>query len=290
MTPAVEAPDPCSAPKQRKLDEQSVDPDSLLGIMLRQDQSIYCQHNDANGFGSLSDVAFDDSRATVSVPGDVWQHAAPRPAPAPPGNAHSPALVKSEALVQDVLETLQQILGDEALAEAVEVQPEELQSWESTLLRMSEMSDDLNDILNHDVLSYVEEQLQKEDGLLPACLTVDLQGHEAANAAAQQGFDWLPPPAQGQNGVATLKLSHMELQQTLDDFAPLLLDSCAQTQNKLRATHARGVPLALQDPVAPPPPLTACRTSNPLFGSSDQWSGFNPNNNHVDGFVRPFPR
>lgn len=295
VTPSVEIPEPCSAPKQRKVEDYSINPDSILGCMLRQDQSIYCEHN--NTLSSLNDVAFKDSHATVSVPGDVWQHASPKPVS---------GLVKTEDLVQDVLETLQQILGDNSLVETLDVEAEELRSWESTLLRMStsscEVSDDLNSILSNDILSYVEEQLQKDDGLklpselddIPACLTVDLQNHDP-DRAAEQGFSWPPLEPQGQlipNGLPTLKLTHMDLSgPTLQQIAPAtfdptLVDSCAQAQNKLRSLQ---VTAPMQNHVLRD--QAADRKSNPVFNfQGNQWNGSAPNSNHVDGFVQSYPR
>ncbi|XP_026157220.1 aryl hydrocarbon receptor 2 isoform X1 [Mastacembelus armatus] len=228
VTPTVDTSDLCSAPKQRKLDNFSVSPNSLLGCMLRQDQSVYCEHNSANALNSLNDVAFKDTHATLNVPGDSWQHASPRPVG---------SLVKSEETVQDMMETLQQILGDSDLTESLNVEPDELKSWESMLLKMNtsscDLSDDLNDILSDDILSYVEQQLQKEGGLqlpdqlddVPACLsTLDLQNQDP-DQSGQQNLSWhLEPqnhlmpngvqlmPGQLTPGVGTMKLN-MDLPQ-----------------------------------------------------------------------------
>ncbi|XP_040888165.1 aryl hydrocarbon receptor 2 [Toxotes jaculatrix] len=228
IAPTVDIPDACSAPKQRKVDNYSVNPNSILGCMLSQDQSIYCEHN--NTLSSLNDVAFKDTHATVNVPGDIWQHASPKPVVG--------SVVKSEATVQDMMETLQQILGDNNLTDVLDVGPDELKSWESTLLRMStnscEMSEDLNDILSNDILSYVEEQLQKEGGLklpdqlddVPACLsTLDLQNQDPEQAG-EQNFGWplelqnqlIPNGGQMMSGqptavLETMKLTHMDLPQ-----------------------------------------------------------------------------
>lgn len=264
VAPSVDVPDPCSAPKQRKLDSFSISPNSILGCMLNQDQSLYCEHS-TNNLSSLDDVAFKDSHATVNVPGDMWLEAEPKPAVG--------SLVKSEDTVQDMMDTLQQILGDDTLADALDVGPDELKSWETTLLKMStnscEMREDLNDILSNDILSYVEEQLQREGGLklpdqlddIPPCLsTLDLQNPDP-NQAKQQSFGWplenqlipnggqmvggQPPPVLG-----TVKLSHMDLpqmsssglngptlqqiaSQQVGSFNPSLVDSCAQMQNQL---------------------------------------------------------
>ncbi|XP_071762647.2 aryl hydrocarbon receptor-like [Centroberyx gerrardi] len=227
--PTLDVPDPCSAPKQRKMDDLSVDPDSLLGCMLRQDQDIYCQHN-ANALNSLNDVAFKDTHALVNVPGDTWQHPLPKP-----GVTN---LVKAEGTVQDMMETLQQILGESDLSDSLDVQPDELKDWENTLLKMSttscEMTDDLDELLSNDILTYVEEQLMKEGGLklpdqlddVPACLSsLDLQNQDLVQGG-EQSFGWPVEPqnqlmsnrrqmvAEKQNPIAgMMKLTHMGLPQ-----------------------------------------------------------------------------
>ncbi|XP_037331357.2 aryl hydrocarbon receptor-like [Pungitius pungitius] len=182
VAPAVGAPDPCSAPKQRKLDDCTVSRGSLLGCMLSQDQSLYCEHNKNNAFNSIHDAAFKDSRATVSVPTDLWEPAAARPG-------------RSEATAQDMMETLQQILGENDLSEALDVGPEELRSWESALLRMSsngcEVSDNLEDILGNDVLAYVEEQLRREGALEPPGAA---PGSFGASEPRDQNLGWTPAP------------------------------------------------------------------------------------------------
>ncbi|KAM9334157.1 aryl hydrocarbon receptor-like [Symphorus nematophorus] len=267
ILPTVEPSDSCSAPKQRKLDSYTVSPGSLLGCMLNQDQSIYCEHN-TNTINSLNDVAFNDSHATVNVPGDIWLDSTPKPAV---GN-----LVKSEATVQDMMDTLQQILGDNDLTDVLDVGPDELKSWENTLLKMStnscEMNEDLSDILSNDILSYVEEQLQREGGLklpdqlddIPPCLSA-LELPNPQQQVGEQNFGWplenqLIPNGGPMIGRQTMKLTHMDLPQlngpTLQQIAsqqtglqlgnmadpvafnPTLSDSCAQTQNQLRSLQA----------------------------------------------------
>ncbi|XP_059184050.1 aryl hydrocarbon receptor-like [Centropristis striata] len=276
ITPTVDVPDPCSAPKQRKLDSNSVSRESMLGCMLSQDQSIYCEHNTATTISSLNDIAFKDTHATVNVPGDVWQLASPKPVVG--------SLVKSEDTVQDMMETLQQILGENDLSDALDVGPEELKSWESTLLKMSnnscEINEDLDNILGNDILSYVEEQLQREGGFklpdqlddIPPCLSaLDLQ-NQIPDQGVEQIFGWTPEP---QNQLMAngrqMKLTHMDLPQftsglngpTLQQInsqptlptsgglqlgttgntgAPVTFDPSvpAKTQNQLRAMQVAG--------------------------------------------------
>ncbi|KAM9820261.1 aryl hydrocarbon receptor-like [Neosynchiropus ocellatus] len=209
LAPTLDVPDPCSAPKQRKLDDSRVSPDSLLGYMLSQDQSIYCEHNSANTLNSLNDAAFKDTHATVNVPGDVWQRTPPKQADGSSG--------KSEASVQEMMETLQQILGDSELTESLDIEVDELKSWESALLKMNEVTDDLGDIISQDILSYVEEQLEKEGSFkLPEDL--ELQ-NRSQNQNAEQDFSWLV--AQDQL-PKTMKLSHMDVPQTSGPNGQLL--------------------------------------------------------------------
>ncbi|KAM6893096.1 aryl hydrocarbon receptor 2 [Lycodopsis pacificus] len=214
VAPTVDVPDPCSGPKQRKLDDYTVSRESILGCMLSQDQSLYCEHNKNNAFNTLNDAAFKDTHATVSVPRDMWELATPKP---PVGS-----LVKSEATVQDMMETLQQIIGENDLSDTLDVGPEELKSWESTLLKMSssscEMNENLDDILSNDILMYVEEQLQREGGFkLPDYLsTLDLQNQ---NPEQEQNFGWplepqnqlIPNGGQMVAGQAPPVLGHMKL-------------------------------------------------------------------------------
>uniref|UniRef100_A0A3Q3F141 Aryl hydrocarbon receptor 2 n=1 Tax=Labrus bergylta TaxID=56723 RepID=A0A3Q3F141_9LABR len=229
VAPTVDVPDPCSAPKQRKVDSYNVSPNSILGCLLNQDQSIYCEENNGNTLSSLNDAAFQDTHATVNVPVDMWMDPSPKPAMG--------SLVKSEGTVQDMMVTLQQILEDNDLSEVLDVGPDELKSWESTLLKMSnnscEMNDDLNDILNHDILSYVEEQLQREGGLklpdhlddISPCLsTLDFQ-NQNPEQSGEQNFNWnLEPtnqiiPNGGQMLPGMMKLSYMDVpQQTSSGF------------------------------------------------------------------------
>ncbi|XP_031707473.1 aryl hydrocarbon receptor-like [Anarrhichthys ocellatus] len=226
VAPTVDVPDPCSGPKQRKLDDYTVSRESILGCMLSQDQSLYCEHNKNNAFNTLNDAAFKDTHATVSVPRDMWELATPKP---PVGS-----LVKSEATVQDMMETLQQILRENDLSDTLDVGPEELKSWESTLLKMSssscEMNENLDDILSNDILMYVEEQLQREGGLkLPDQLDVMpdyLSTFQNRNPEQEQNFGW-PLEPQNQlipNGgqmvagqappiLAHMKLTHMDVPQ-----------------------------------------------------------------------------
>lgn len=209
VAPTVDVPEPCSSPKQRKLD--TVSRESLLGCMLSQDPSLYCEHSE--NLTSINDAAFKNTHATVSVPGDMWQLTTAKPVVG--------SLVKTDATVQDMMETLQQILGDSELTEALEVEPDELKSWESTLLKMSscEMSEDLDEILNNDILCYVEEQLQRDGGLNlpddgPACISaLDLQSQ---NPELDFGWDLenqLISNGQPTQGLGMMKLSHLDVPQ-----------------------------------------------------------------------------
>ncbi|XP_061685320.1 aryl hydrocarbon receptor-like [Syngnathoides biaculeatus] len=225
LVPPVDIPDSCSPAKQRKLDNHSVNPNSLLGCMLNQDQSVYCKHNSANTVDSISNTPFKDSHATVNVPGDIWQQLSPKLAVT--------SIAKSEDTIQDMVETLQQILADGDLIDAVDVTTDELKSWESTLLKVRtnscDLSDDLNNVAMEDILLYVEEQLQKEGGLkLPDQLdtrvpTLNLQNQGSVQPGIGQHFSCAEESqsqvlhSRGQMSeqpsavLGTMKLTHFDL-------------------------------------------------------------------------------
>ncbi|KAM9397870.1 aryl hydrocarbon receptor-like [Salvelinus alpinus] len=254
----ADIPTQSKGPKIRKMDEEmALDPDSMLGSMLRQDQSVYMQTSPSEPSSdppnpqelcSWEDQAFSNSHAMANVPGDSWQsqlHTMPKP----------DAGIREESTVHDLMETLQQIIGDNSLCSSLDVDPTELKDWENTLLKMSssncEMSEDLDDILNHDILSYVEEHLFNENGGLkmpehlgsmlgsvsvnntvlevPECLTnVDLQGNTMMPGG--KGFNWGVDPQQNQllgmgglsaaetvsNVRGMMKLTHMGSQMGLN--------------------------------------------------------------------------
>ncbi|CDQ93223.1 unnamed protein product, partial [Oncorhynchus mykiss] len=234
----ADVPTQSKGPKIRKMaEEMALDPDSLLGSMLKQDQSVYMQTSPSEPSSeppnpqelcSWEDQAFSNSHAMANVPGDSWQsqhHTVPKP----------DAGIREESTVQDLMETLQQIIGDNSLCSSLDVDLTELKDWENTLLKMSssncEMSEDLDDILNHDILSYVEEHLFKENGGLKMpehlgsmleCLTnVDLQGNTMMPGG--KGFNWgllgmggLSAAETVSNVRGTMKLTHMGSQMGLN--------------------------------------------------------------------------
>ncbi|XP_028835869.1 aryl hydrocarbon receptor 2 [Denticeps clupeoides] len=144
-------------PNMKKMPDQNVDPDSLLGSMLKQDHALYNQSNNPNSL----EQAFMDSHALFSVPGDThaWQHPI----------ASSNTSVKPEDTVKDIMETLQQIIGDNdichGLQDETDVDNMELKEWENILLKMNTSNSDLDltEILANDIFSYVED-LFNEDG------------------------------------------------------------------------------------------------------------------------------
>ncbi|XP_075871199.1 uncharacterized protein LOC142881047 [Nelusetta ayraudi] len=306
VTPTVGGPNQCSAPKQQKLENYSVSTKSLLGCLLNQDQSLYCPNNggsssssSSSSLGVLNDVAFSDSHATLSVPSNVWLDSAPKV-----GGGGGSGLSSPDDTVQDMMETLQQILGEDELADALDVAPDELKSWESKLLSMScggggelgasgsGSSDDLGDLFSSDIFAFVEEQLRQEGGLKlddgPPCFPpLDLQ--DSAPVAPTKG---------------TVKLTHMELPLTSGDLGgPTLLqiasdilpfgtpasDSCAQNQRRTLQSNTSSSSSSLGafpnqlpanqlqlGPVAPPLqshlPLPG-QSANPAFGyQGGQWN------------------
>ncbi|XP_061572106.1 aryl hydrocarbon receptor 2 [Cololabis saira] len=308
--PSIEDADPCSAPKQRRLDDDSISRNSLLGCMLSQDQSIYCEHSSASSLNSLSDVAFQDTHATITIPGDAT------------GKAPAGSLMKVDPTVQDMVETLQQIFGDGDLLEEVDVGPEELKDWETALLNMNfstrDLSEDLNDILSNDILSYVEDQLQKEEGLklphqlagLPASLATPDQNPDRGG---QQDFSW-PLQTQGTPAKGTMKLSHIDFLQM--DFSGCngpppqqvssgnlsaavasgpshaLMDCSHQTHSQLRTFQVNATDFSqLQNPyVAPatqkPQDQISGGASNSMLSfQSSQWTATVSNPGQADTFV-----
>ncbi|KAJ8260842.1 hypothetical protein COCON_G00165650 [Conger conger] len=143
---------------------RAVDPMSLLGSMLNQDQSAYIQPVAPDPQDTL-DRAFMDSHALLSVPGDAWQLEAPTP------GGH----LKQDSTLAGIMESLEQIMSDSGLGaalEELEVDDSELKEWENALLKMngsssSDTSLELSRVLANDIFSYVEEALFKENPLGP---------------------------------------------------------------------------------------------------------------------------
>ncbi|XP_066512175.1 aryl hydrocarbon receptor 2 [Hoplias malabaricus] len=193
-------------------------PSSLLSSMLKQDQSIYHPSNDPNSQFCL-EKAFSDSHALLNVPGNTWQ-------PVSSGTEGNSSAVKEEATVREMMDSLQQIIGDSRLCGTVEELPmdqEELKEWENALLQMNnitneaEMPVELNDILANDIFSYVEDMLFKENSAgmsesLPECLSeLQLQGDfEVQN---DQGLNALlggqEAPKTASPGRGMMKLTHI---------------------------------------------------------------------------------
>uniref|UniRef100_A0A671SLB1 Aryl hydrocarbon receptor n=1 Tax=Sinocyclocheilus anshuiensis TaxID=1608454 RepID=A0A671SLB1_9TELE len=217
----------------------SLDPDSLLGCMLNQDHSVYNQSSEPDSQFTL-DKAFRDSHALLSVPGNTWQPSAPS----------TVAEVKEEGVVKDMMESLQQIIGDSSICslQGFDVDESVLKEWENTLSRFHYNNDtELNEIITNDILSYVEDALFKENGVqlpehlksqgpfveVPECLPeMELQSNLAANQEFICQADMLDgSPGQGgfigmniQDGLDAsspgrrmVKLTHMGQQMLLGD-------------------------------------------------------------------------
>uniref|UniRef100_A0A9J7WVX1 Aryl hydrocarbon receptor n=1 Tax=Cyprinus carpio carpio TaxID=630221 RepID=A0A9J7WVX1_CYPCA len=224
---------------QKMLKPPSLDPDSLLGCMLNQDHSVYNPNNEPDSQFTL-DKAFRDSHALLSVPGDTWQPSAPS----------TLAEVKEEGVVKDMMETLQQIIGDSSICglQGFDVDDSVLKEWENTLSRFHYNNDtELNEIITNDILSFVEDALFKENGVrlpehlnsqgpfveAPECLPeMELQNNLAANQEFICQADMLDgSPGRGgfigmniQDGLnasspgrGMVKLTHMGQQMLLGD-------------------------------------------------------------------------
>uniref|UniRef100_A0A674F1H5 Aryl hydrocarbon receptor n=1 Tax=Salmo trutta TaxID=8032 RepID=A0A674F1H5_SALTR len=245
----ADVPTQSKGPKIRKMaEEMALDPDSMLGSMLKQDQSVYMQ---VQQFTLLYEMCYTNKVGF------------------------------------DVIAAWKWTLSDLILSCcSLDVDPIELKDWENTLLKMSssncEMSEDLDDILNHDILSYVEEHLFKENGGLkmaeqlgsmlgsvsvnnhllevPECLTnVNLQGNTMMPGG--KGFNWGVDPQQNQllgmgglsaaetvsNVRGMMKLTHMGSQMGLN--GPTLQqassrDTFAQSLGKNLGLESNANPLA----------------------------------------------
>ncbi|MCJ8747639.1 hypothetical protein PDJAM_G00155570, partial [Pangasius djambal] len=180
-------------------------PSSLLSSMLKQDESVYQASSDPNSQFCL-EKAFQDSHALLNVPGKSWA-----------GVERSTVGIKEESTVQDMIDSLQQIIRDSSMCGTLEeltIDQEELKQWENALLRMNSLSSteipvELNDILTNDIFSYVEDVLFKEcstnmNDQLPECLSeLQLQGDLNDLLGISEGLDTGTP------GRGMMKLAHM---------------------------------------------------------------------------------
>ncbi|KAI1899441.1 hypothetical protein AGOR_G00061820 [Albula goreensis] len=159
-TPTLDIPEMSGngkASKMRKMpDQKMLDPNSLLGSILKQDKSVYIQPTESD-VQLAFDNAFIDSHALVNVPSDVW----------PQGSPKSNCRIKEETTVMAMMDSLEQIISNGSL-EDLDVDAMELKEWENALLRMniedSDMSDEFSNIITNDILSYVEDALFSGNG------------------------------------------------------------------------------------------------------------------------------
>ncbi|GAA6084977.1 aryl hydrocarbon receptor 2, partial [Tachysurus ichikawai] len=166
-------------------------PSSLLSSMLKQDETVYQPNNDPTSQFCL-EKAFRDSHALLNVPGKPWA-----------GAERGTVGIKEESTVQEMMDSLQQIIGDSSMCgnlEELSIDQEELKEWENALLRMNnlsttELSVEINDILTNDIFSYVEDVLFKEcsnnmQDQLPECLSeLQLQGDLNDLLGISEGLD-----------------------------------------------------------------------------------------------------
>lgn len=152
-------------------------PSSISTCMLKQDQSVYPPKNDPNSQFCL-EKAFCDSHALLNVPGKPWT------------GVGGPFEIKEESQVREMIDSLQQIIGDTTMCDTLkdlEIDQQDLKDWESTLLRMNTLSNaelpvEISDTIANDIFSYVEEMLFSDrssslNEQLPQCLSeLQLQG------------------------------------------------------------------------------------------------------------------
>ncbi|XP_030623238.1 aryl hydrocarbon receptor-like isoform X2 [Chanos chanos] len=139
-------------------EQNGLDPNSLLGSLLRQDPSVYVQSSDAGDPQVSLDKAFMDSHALLSVPSDTCKQVPQVPCD------------KQDLTTQAMLDSLEQILGNRSVGDTfdgLDLDQAELKEWENILLKMhlerGEEPVQLSNILANDVFSYVEDALLKEN-------------------------------------------------------------------------------------------------------------------------------
>ncbi|XP_030642429.1 aryl hydrocarbon receptor-like [Chanos chanos] len=141
----------------KDLAQNALDPDSLLGCMLKQDKSVYLNEAEPQ---LCADNVFMDTQALLSVPSDSWQEETPKAVD-----------VKEESAVVAMIDTLEQMAQNRDLYTALQkldVDSVELKEWENALLRLtreasgSEKALSLDDILTNDIISCVEDILLKD--------------------------------------------------------------------------------------------------------------------------------
>ncbi|KAA0712080.1 Aryl hydrocarbon receptor [Triplophysa tibetana] len=205
---------------QKMIKTASLDPNSILGCMQKQEHLLKQDYNENRDPKSQFDLdkAFRDSHALLTFPGNTWQ----------PSTQNTLDGVKEESVVKDMMDTLQQIMGDSTLCNSLQeldVDSSELKEWESTLLKIS--SDmELNETITNDILSYVEDALFKENGIqlpghlkgqgpfveVPECLPeMELQNALSSN----QGFNGQPGMLTGSPGQGGF--IGMNVQEAMDD-------------------------------------------------------------------------
>uniref|UniRef100_A0A4W5KZ12 Aryl hydrocarbon receptor 2 n=1 Tax=Hucho hucho TaxID=62062 RepID=A0A4W5KZ12_9TELE len=164
---------------------ESLDPQSLLGSLLKQDESVYTQPQEPQ---LPIDQVFMDSRALTNVACNSWQSSMEPQGPDGDDDGDSPREVKQEGALVAIIDVLEKMAQDGDLCAALQgmdVGTAELMEWESTLLRLSQDSNrtgsgdtslELDDIMTNDIFSYVEEALFKEiserSGNQPNCSTM----------------------------------------------------------------------------------------------------------------------
>ncbi|NWS59152.1 AHR protein, partial [Chunga burmeisteri] len=186
--------------------QHSVDPNSLLGAMMKQDASIYISHADNVPQLSLPDL--------ITEPNELRQNEEVADAK----EDSDSLLVVIETLFEkskvdgNICQTLQSLKVDNA----------ELQQWEEALLSLGAEEElpaqEVDERLGTEVTSFVEQMLRREDAGkstdLPHCGTSACNEENRAAAhfqhcwATNSAFQALPQPqapgAQGQDAVVSL--------------------------------------------------------------------------------------
>ncbi|XP_066542503.1 aryl hydrocarbon receptor-like [Hoplias malabaricus] len=138
---------------QNGINQNALDPSSILASMQIQDKTIYQRPPEAE---LNVDDAFKDSWALFNVPSNTVQEE---------------AVKEEEDAVVSMIDALEQLAQDGDICSAlqqIEVDSTGLKEWENALLRMASESSSnekalsLDEILSNDIFSYVEDALYKE--------------------------------------------------------------------------------------------------------------------------------
>ncbi|XP_028662792.2 aryl hydrocarbon receptor-like isoform X1 [Erpetoichthys calabaricus] len=184
--------------KSAASEQKPLDPNSLLGAMMKQDQAIYVSHPSVTPQYSL-EKAFKPDGSTMNLTTSGWQ---------PQGQCPP---IKEENEAFNMTSALEKLINDSDICNTLKNLEDntELQQWEDALLKMDINNDliiELNDILNNDIFSYLEDILFKDTNGMSDSFTqkndksVQL---DTLRSVQHDSFTQVIPVCLNQNGFAT---------------------------------------------------------------------------------------